>query len=643
MTATRLVTPCPADVASSILRRVNGYVHASAVVIALALPFGASHETEAQVLWSNAGASAWLTGGNWTGGASPTTSQVAQFGANPTATTGVGINMNGSTNNGTRNQAVGAIEQTSARTNANLVGNSSTTVGGTLTLNGAPVNSVANVILRNNSSGGLTLQNTQATGNQTMTVALGNSTINQIIVDSSGNVVLSSNVSGASRVLGISGAGTGRVDFTSSSNTFGGQTTGTAIAITGAEVRFTADGSLGTAPGSVNASYISIDGGRFATANAVSFTLNANRGIHVGDTVGTSISTPGAGVLTYNGVIADAAGKTGSWAKQGGGTLALGGVSTYTGSTTIASGTIQLTTGNDRLPTGTVLSFGQAASTNRGTLDLGGFNQTVAGLATIVGSSGTTNIVTTSVGSGTLSINVTSGSSFTYGDGSTTNSGVISGAVSIVKLGAGTQILGGSNSYTGPTTVSAGTLRVNGVLGSGSLSVAASAWLMGTGTINGPVTVNGTLSPGSSPGVITLGSLTLTDTSTTVIEVASAGTRGTAYDGVSILTASGLTYGGTMTLAFGGSAIANNTTFDIFAFTGSSSGSLAAIESSGFYAGTWTPLGSGTYRLLAGDQTLTFSQSTGDVIVVPEPAAMALAAVGLGTMGLALLRRRRQA
>jgi autotransporter-associated beta strand protein len=222
----------------------------------------------------------------------------------------------------------------------------------------------------------------------------------------------------------------------------------------------------------------------------------------------------------------------------------------------------------------------------------------------------------------------------------TTFSGPISNG-GLIKAGTATLTLSGSSSYSGPTTVSAGTLRVNGVLGSGSLSVAASAWLMGTGTINGPVTVNGTLSPGSSPGVITLGSLTLTDTSTTVIEVASVGTRGTAYDGVSILDAGGLTYGGTMTLAFGGSAIANNTTFDIFDFAGSAGGALAAIESSGFYAGTWTPLGSGTFRLLAGDQSLTFSQSTGDVIVVPEPAAIALAAVGLGTMGLALLRRRR--
>ncbi|MEI6658960.1 MAG: autotransporter-associated beta strand repeat-containing protein, partial [Planctomycetota bacterium] len=219
----------------------------------------------------------------------------------------------------------------------------------------------------------------------------------------------------------------------------------------------------------------------------------------------------------------------------------------------------------------------------------------------------------------------------------------ISGAGGFQKLGSGILTVTGNNTYTGATTVSAGGLKVNGVLGSGSLSVAASAWLMGTGTINGPVTVSGTLTPGGAgPGVITLASLVLTPTSSTVIEIASAGTRGSAYDGVSILGAGGLTYGGTMSIVFGSSAIADNTTFNIFS-TGSSTGSLAAIESSGYYAGTWTSLGSGTYQLLSGSQTLTFSQTTGDVIVVPEPTVIALAAAGLGAMAYAVRRRYRQA
>ena len=94
--------------------------------------------------------------------------------------------------------------------------------------------------------------------------------------------------------------------------------------------------------------------------------------------------------------------------------------------------------------------------------------------------------------------------------------------------------------------------------------------------------------------------------------------------------------------AFGGSALPDGT-YDIFEFTGSSNGSLASVESSGFYAGTWTALGSGTYQLVRDAQTITFSQSSGDVIVVPEPTTITLAAVGLGAMAYALGRRRRLA
>src|SRR5437764_375565 len=56
----------------------------------------------ANVLFSAAAGQAWLTPGNWTGGAIPTGTDVAQFGANPTSgTAGVGINFNATTNAGT--------------------------------------------------------------------------------------------------------------------------------------------------------------------------------------------------------------------------------------------------------------------------------------------------------------------------------------------------------------------------------------------------------------------------------------------------------------------------------------------------------------------------------------------------------------
>ena len=317
------------------------------------------------------------------------------------------------------------------------------------------------------------------------------------------------------------------------------------------------------------------------------------------------------------------------WAPAAGG----GGSGTWS-PTGVAWATASGTIGSGTQAASAALVFGD----NAGTVTVSGSVAVPAGLTISTDGYQFTSGTIALTGTSTAANTITTGSGITA-----TVSSLLVGSNGFTKAGLGTLLLGGSNSNSGAVTVSAGTLKVNGVLGSGSLSVAAAAWLMGTGTINGPVTVNGTLAPGSSPGVLTLGSLMLTDTSTAVIEIASAGTRGTAYDGISILDAGGLTYGGTMALAFGGSAIANDTTFDVFSFTGSSAGSLAAIESTGFYAGTWTSLGSGTFRLVSGSQTLTFSQSSGDIIVVPEPAAIALVGLTLGAVSLALLRRRRRA
>ena len=46
----------------------------------------------------------------------------------------------------------------------------------------------------------------------------------------------------------------------------------------------------------------------------------------------------------------------------------------------------------------------------------------------------------------------------------TTFSGAITDAISVVKEGTGTQILSGTNTYTGTTTVNVGTLELQNVL-----------------------------------------------------------------------------------------------------------------------------------------------------------------------------------
>lgn len=91
------------------------------------------------------------------------------------------------------------------------------------------------------------------------------------------------------------------------------------------------------------------------------------------------------------------------------------------------------------------------------------------------------------------------------GDGNGELSGVISGSVSIDKSGGpGTWILSGANTHTGTTTVSAGTLLVNGSTHADSaVTVASGGTFGGTGTVHGAVNVaaGGTLAPGAG-GII---------------------------------------------------------------------------------------------------------------------------------------------
>ena len=278
--------------------------------------------------------------------------------------------------------------------------------------------------------------------------------------------------------------GTGRFDITGT-NTFSGPVNingnGTGVA----EVRFTSDGSLGNTSNTIN-----INGGRLSMLSGAIYTLTSSRGIQVGNTAGTSISTSGStSVLTYNGVISDLSGATpGAWAKQGSGTLSLGGLSTYTGATSINNGTLQLTTGNDRLPTGTVLSLGQALSTNLGILDLNGRNQTIAGLNSTIGSaSALTNVGLNNTITSTASATLTLAGSGTYGDATDANSGIIAGAISLVKSGTGTLTLGDGNTYTGTTTISSGTLTLSG-LGSIATSPTITVGSSGTFDVSGLTT-----------------------------------------------------------------------------------------------------------------------------------------------------------
>ena len=79
-------------------------------------------------------------------------------------------------------------------------------------------------------------------------------------------------------------------------------------------------------------------------------------------------------------------------------------------------------------------------------------------------------------------------------------------ARSLIKYGTGTLTIAGNASYTGPTTVNAGMLDVNGSIASSlSVTVNAGGTLGGNGTVpSTSILAGATLSPGNSVGTMTV-------------------------------------------------------------------------------------------------------------------------------------------
>ncbi|MFB9088587.1 YDG domain-containing protein, partial [Flavobacterium paronense] len=434
-----------------------------------------------------------------------------------------------------------------------------------LTLNGGTVQSTGNRAFLNNITigGNYTYA---GTGNTTFSGTVGLGAASRTITNSltSGSRTFSGVVSGTSGSgLTFDGAGAGQIYLGNGSNSF----TGT-ININGGEVGFTSNGALGNANNT-----IVIDGGRLTSSSTAGAAVTASwattHAIQVGATAGTSINVQAAaGDLTYDGIIANKPSNAGILVKQGAGILRLGGASTYTGATAINLGTLQLTTGNDRLPTATVLSLGQAASANLGTFDLNGRNQTIAGLNTTSGTATTGNNTVTSIGAATLTINSTTNN--TYGSNLAANPGTISGAVSIVKSGTGTQTFGGAANYayTGTTTISGGKIEL------GNANVLPSTQVILDG---------GTFSTGASAGFDdTVGTLNLNTTGTIAL--------GTGVHSLTFAASNGVTWNGSTLTVTGWTGFVGTpgTAGKIFVGTdvsGLTSGQLAKINFTGFPSG----------------------------------------------------------
>jgi autotransporter-associated beta strand protein len=120
------------------------------------------------------------------------------------------------------NQSVGGINVTNTRTSNLLIGNSSSTTNGLLTLNGSSINSVNGTIIRNNSSQLFTIQNTQGSGTNSMGINIPNAN-SRITIDGTGGVTISSAISGSGSLL-KSGAGGGNLILSNTNNSYTGGT-----------------------------------------------------------------------------------------------------------------------------------------------------------------------------------------------------------------------------------------------------------------------------------------------------------------------------------------------------------------------------------------------------------------------------------
>jgi autotransporter-associated beta strand protein len=312
-------------------------------------------------------------------------------------------------------------------------------------------------------------------------------------------------MSGAGGGLTITGASSAETFIGNAANTFSGPVT-----IVNAKTIWNGSGAFGNTTSITLDEKVTLASNDTGTAGVTS-TFAAGKNIFLSANAG--IGTAGTGVTTINGVIADKLGAVGKLTKSDTGTLILGGQSTYTGMTVVNNGMLKLADGNDRLPTTTLLKLGASGSGTvagtTATFDLGGQNQAINGLeSTISTVDQTSKNTVTSASAATLTIGSSSGVTTTFGSDTAKNRGEITGALAVTKTGAGTQVLGGANTYTGTTKINAGTLAVTGsLLNTGTVLVNDGGSLSGSGSVGAVTLANGSfLKPGNSPGTLTAAS-----------------------------------------------------------------------------------------------------------------------------------------
>jgi autotransporter-associated beta strand protein len=305
--------------------------------------------------------------------------------------------------------------------------------------------------------------------------------------------------------------------------------------------------------------------------------------------------------------------------------LALSGYNTYTGNTTIYNGVLNINS-STVLGTGTlVISGGTIDNTSGGDVNLGAANPLSVKASFTFGGSGTLELggAVTLSASPTITVN---------GVNALTLNGVIGGAYAITKAGPGTLVFGAANTYTGNTTVNAGTLQLaayNAVPATSTVTIASGATL----DLNGQ---SDTIKALSLSGSGTGGSGALTNSSysastlTCPITLAAATTIG----GPGNITLPGpiiglsLTYAGAGTLTLGGT---NTYTGGTIINSGTLDGSVASS-----IPGNATVNGTGVLELdnsaaMSPTATLTIPDLTDNAVFLNFTGTQSLAGLVIGS------------
>jgi autotransporter-associated beta strand protein len=288
--------------------------------------------------------------------------------------------------------------------------------------------------------------------------------------------------------------------------------------------------------------------------------------------------------------------------KAGNGTLILSGSNSYTGNTTVSAGVLNVqnanalgtTAGGTSVTSGAALQLqggitvtGETLTLNGGGVNSDGALRNISGNNTWAGNINSTG-ATTHIGSDsgllTLSGNLSNTNStwpYTFtGSGNILVSGNMSGTSTsaVSKLGTGTLMLSGNNTFSGNLSASVGTVSISSI---GNVGVASAA---GAGTT---INIGGT----ASSGTLLYTGPAATSNKTINLAAGDARTATITQNGTGLLKFTSnftATVGGNKTLVLNGSglgeiagAIVNNT------------GNLTSLTKNG--NGTWTLSGNNTY------------------------------------------------